>query len=187
VPTHSNKICDLYFGTYVFARIELQVLNKILHQMNCQPFMDATAINEFKNTIGDLYGLLYSMKQRFMYLYDCFSNEEFHPRLTAAKASYLHGVPEADVKFTYFAEFILAYASLDGQEWDTLPGRTIYAIMSASETMIATLGISLSGRIDICFGMEAEERFCMHPFYQISVQRVCSHLIYLLGRSCAIT
>jgi hypothetical protein len=163
VPTPTDKIFDLYFGTYVFARIELQVFNEILHQMNCQPFNDIKSINEFKNTIGNVYGILYSMRQRFTYLYDCFSTEDFHPRLTAEQIVYLQQVPKADMKFTYFAGFILIYASLDGQEWDTIPARTIYALMSASETVLSTLGISLSGRIDICFGMEAEERFLYAP------------------------
>lgn len=163
MPTPPNKICDLPFGTYVFARIELLVLNEILHQMNCQPFNDVTSIKEFKNKIGGLFETLYGMRQRFTDLYDCFSCEDFHPRLTAAQASFLCRVPKADVKFTYFAKFILVYASLDGQEWDTLPLRTIYAIMAASEAMLSILRISLSGRIDICFGMEAEERFSHAP------------------------
>ena len=102
MPTHSNKICDHSFDTYVLARIELQVLNEILHKMNTQPFNDVTSLNKFKNTIGDVYGVLYSMRQRFTHLYDCFSSVNFHPKLTAAQTFYLQQVPKATVKFTYF-------------------------------------------------------------------------------------
>jgi len=151
--------CETSFEAYIVVRIELPEYCDILQQMNTLPGHDPAELQRQKSKVANLYGSIYCMRQTFLSLYDSFSSDaSASGHLTADQKLFLQGTPNCEVIFSYFGSFVLIYAQLEAI--NAVPNRTIYAVMSASATLLSTymtLGIPLQASIDIILGKEFEE------------------------------